>query len=218
MAGKKIGELTPLGRNLISTDELELSLVGSTGSRKITGAQIIAGSKIGIHAQVPLASGDTTSSILVGATYSTLALTTNVMRFNPFIPAQDITTSDLYIDTTIGVVGSLGRILIYSDLNGLPNTKLYESADLDLSTTGIKIATTTFNFVSGTTYWLCIHALGTATLRNTPPLSILTIRTPSAGFPYVSYTLNQSFATSPTTIISPIGSSLPPHLIFITKA
>jgi len=41
MAGKKIGELTPLGRNLISTDELELSLVGSTGSRKITGAEII---------------------------------------------------------------------------------------------------------------------------------------------------------------------------------
>lgn len=42
MAGKKIGELTPLGRNLISTDELELSLTGSAGSRKITGAQIIA--------------------------------------------------------------------------------------------------------------------------------------------------------------------------------
>jgi hypothetical protein len=43
MAGKKIGELTPLGRNLISTDELELSLTGSAGSRKITGAQITAG-------------------------------------------------------------------------------------------------------------------------------------------------------------------------------
>jgi hypothetical protein len=43
MAGKKIGELTPLGRNLISTDELELSLTGSEGSRKVTGAQITAG-------------------------------------------------------------------------------------------------------------------------------------------------------------------------------
>jgi len=41
MAGKKIGELTPLGRNLIASDELELSLTGSAGSRKITGAQII---------------------------------------------------------------------------------------------------------------------------------------------------------------------------------
>lgn len=41
MAGKKIGELTPLGRNLIATDELELSLAGSAGSRKITGQEII---------------------------------------------------------------------------------------------------------------------------------------------------------------------------------
>jgi len=43
MAGKKIGELTPLGRNLIASDELELSLAGSAGSRKITGAQLTAG-------------------------------------------------------------------------------------------------------------------------------------------------------------------------------
>ena len=43
MAGKKIGELTPLGRNLISTDELELSLTGSAGSRKITGSELTAG-------------------------------------------------------------------------------------------------------------------------------------------------------------------------------
>jgi len=41
MAGKKIGQLTPLGRNLIATDELELSLAGSAGSRKITGQEII---------------------------------------------------------------------------------------------------------------------------------------------------------------------------------
>lgn len=41
MAGKKIGELTPLGRNLIASDELELSLAGSAGSRKIRGGEII---------------------------------------------------------------------------------------------------------------------------------------------------------------------------------
>lgn len=37
----RINDLTPLGRNLSSTDELEVSLTGATGSRKITGAQII---------------------------------------------------------------------------------------------------------------------------------------------------------------------------------
>ena len=48
MAGKKIGELTPLGRDLISTDELELSLAGSAGSRKITGQEIMNTSKLNI--------------------------------------------------------------------------------------------------------------------------------------------------------------------------
>jgi len=43
MAGKKINDLTPLGRNLIASDELELSLTGATGSRKVTGAQLTAG-------------------------------------------------------------------------------------------------------------------------------------------------------------------------------
>jgi hypothetical protein len=41
MAGKKINDLTALGRNLASTDLLELSLAGGTGSRKITGQEII---------------------------------------------------------------------------------------------------------------------------------------------------------------------------------
>jgi len=42
----KINDLTPLGRNLASTDQLEVSLSGATGSRKITGAQII-GAQVG---------------------------------------------------------------------------------------------------------------------------------------------------------------------------
>jgi hypothetical protein len=68
MAGKKIGELTPLGRNLIASDELELSLAGSAGSRKITGAQIIgaAGGVSSVTASVPLSSsGGATPNITI---------------------------------------------------------------------------------------------------------------------------------------------------------
>lgn len=39
----KINDLTPLGRNLDPTDLLEMSLAGGTGSRKITGEEIIGG-------------------------------------------------------------------------------------------------------------------------------------------------------------------------------
>ena len=43
MAGIKIVNLPALGRNLASTDLFELSLAGGTGSRKITGQEIING-------------------------------------------------------------------------------------------------------------------------------------------------------------------------------
>lgn len=65
MAGKKIGELTPLGRNLISTDELELSLTGSAGSRKITGSELTAGLQPTLALTTTGTSGAAT---LVGAT------------------------------------------------------------------------------------------------------------------------------------------------------
>ena len=48
MAGKKIVDLPPLGRDLASTDLLELSLAGGTGSRKITGQEIMNTSKLNI--------------------------------------------------------------------------------------------------------------------------------------------------------------------------
>ena len=70
MAGKKIGQLTPLGRNLIATDELELSLAGSAGSRKITGAEII-GAAAGV-------SSVTGTSPIVSSGGSTPAISINV--------------------------------------------------------------------------------------------------------------------------------------------
>jgi hypothetical protein len=48
MAGIKIVDLPALGRDLISTDLLELSLAGGTGSRKITGQEIMNASKLSV--------------------------------------------------------------------------------------------------------------------------------------------------------------------------
>ena len=65
MAGIKINDLTPLGRNLIASDELELSLTGAAGSRKITGAQLTAG----LQSELTLTTtGTSGAATLVGAT------------------------------------------------------------------------------------------------------------------------------------------------------
>ena len=56
MAGIKIVDLPALGRDLISTDLLELSLAGGTGSRKITGQEIMNASKLSVG-NTPVVSG-----------------------------------------------------------------------------------------------------------------------------------------------------------------
>ena len=56
MAGIKIVNLPALGRNLASTDLFELSLAGGTGSRKITGQEIMNASKLSVG-NTPIVNG-----------------------------------------------------------------------------------------------------------------------------------------------------------------
>ena len=118
MAGKKIGELTPLGRNLIATDELELSLAGSAGSRKITGAEIIGASGGGY---VPY----------TGATQSVNLGTYNLSANNLFDGFSSIVASGTLVTLTINsvpsyvVTGSGGQVIKLPDATTLPNGAAY---------------------------------------------------------------------------------------------
>ena len=49
MAGIKIVDLPAVGRDLAATDLFEMSLVGGTGSRKITGQEIMNASKLSVN-------------------------------------------------------------------------------------------------------------------------------------------------------------------------
>lgn len=321
MAGKKIGELTPLGRNLIATDELELSLAGSAGSRKITGAEIIGAAGgvssvtgtspivssggstpaisinvanasqngylsstdwstfngkqvtlvsgtniktvnstsllgsgdvsvgvtsvtgtapisstggatpaisiatattsttgaltssdwntfngkqdalvsgtniktingsdilgsgdlstglIGAHQITPLSSNETTSASLnANGLVPTFTTTNNRLVTYPFIPNVTFTSQFMYIYVNTAVASSICRILIYSNLNGRPSSKLYESANLDCSTSGQKTALNSFTFTAGTTYWLTCQSQGTPTLFGIPTTNLLPLK------------------------------------------
>ena len=260
MAGKKIGELTPLGRNLIATDELELSLAGSAGSRKITGQEIIdssstawgditgnmlnqidlqtvlftkqpylvsgtniktvkgqslvgpgnvditkatvglsmvnntsdvnkpistatqtalnakqatlvSGTNIksingssvlgsgnltsgGISSVIPLASGQYTYIQATAGPPSNSSAYINSIYLQPYIPAQSYTCDIIVLHVNTGQSGGLGKIGIYDHVNGLPENLIYESANIDCSTSGVKSLTTNFDFVAGEMYWI----------------------------------------------------------------
>lgn len=152
----------------------QATLVSGTNIKTINGSSVLGSGDLaisgggggGIHALLKPVSGRRVSYAL-GNTTSGSAFTTNRLVLIPFFPANTFTISEMLINVTILGVGALCRLLIYSDNNGLPDAKLYESANLDCSTIGFKIATTTFTFNAGTTYWLAFHGgANTATITN----------------------------------------------------
>jgi hypothetical protein len=205
-------------------DALTLTTTGTSGAATLTGATLNipqysgGGGSFGIHALVPLSSGDVITASFIGSSTVNTAVITNSMRLNPFIPIRNITSASLSLDVVTAVALSEARILIYSDLNGQPDTKLYESANLNLSTIGFKTAITSFNFVAGTIYWLCVHSSGTSTIRGLNAAATLSIKSISTGAMILSYQKPQSFASSPTTLTGLTPSSSAPYLIFITTA
>jgi len=210
------------------------TLVSGTNIKTINGNSVLGSGDLtisggsglrGIHALIPLSSGNFTSSqIQASSSASASAFTSNRLIAYPFIPAQNITTSNLFINVQTLAAGSLCRIAIYDDLNGYPNNRLFLSSDLDCSTTGNKTATTSFSFVSGVVYWLAFHGNSQTTnagIVNFGVTQLLPIRntsaTAAANHIFVSSTFTLGTPTTfPTASPSFSAGNIP--AIIITKA
>ena len=178
MAGIKIVNLPSLGRDLASTDLFELSLAGGTGSRKITGQEIMNASKLSVG-NTPIVNGAVGQLLFQGAgnvlgesanlTYDntnlifTLGSTaTRILTFRP----QD-TTGAYGNSSSIRGGNGLGRLDFYSTSNItelkdniiiLTSTggPIFQLGQTDISfnvasSTRLKIAKTTGNVLINTT-------------------------------------------------------------------
>ncbi|MGB8815259.1 MAG: DUF2793 domain-containing protein [Paracoccaceae bacterium] len=100
-----------------------------------------------------------------GAAATTLAGAANRLDIYPFTPRADISVDRLTVNVTTLVAAALGKVVIYaSDANGRPSVLLIETADLDFSTVGLKLATVAIDLRQGQTYWVGIRHNSTATL------------------------------------------------------
>ena len=181
------------------------------------------GGLVGLQSVIPLASGDVTCLQITGfGAFTSSALVNNRIALSPFLPNQNITTSDLQIEVNTIQAGSNCRILIYSNLNGLPNTKIYESANLDCSTGGTKTAITTQTFTAGTTYWIGIHGQNTAFLWALQPSQVLPLKVTgnTNGGLVTNYIFKDvTFGSAPATFGTPTGfGNISPYLVKLTKA
>jgi hypothetical protein len=183
------------------------TLVSGTNIKTINGNSLLGSGDLtisggsglqGIHAIFPLPSGSSITSAVNSLPLTSANLISNRLYAMPFNSAQSFTTSSLYINCSTLQASALARILIYSDLNGLPDQKLYESSNLDLSTTGIKTASTTFTITAGTTYWLCVHSFGTAALSHIQTGASYPLRTSGSQVNVFVYGA-PTFGSAPTT-------------------
>jgi hypothetical protein len=167
------------------------TLVNGTNIRGINGYSLLGSGGLtilGIHALIKPYSGLTYSaSINQSAIGSASAQTANRLIVYPFIPANTFTCSSMYINVATLSIGALCQIVIYSDLNGFPDQKLYNSTDLDCSTTGKKTATTTQTFNAGTAYWIGTHSSSIASLTVISGAGLISpyIQNVSAGTAYI---------------------------------
>jgi hypothetical protein len=171
----------------------------------------------GVHAILPLQSGNSISPVVSGTANSSVGAALNRIIPVPFIPNQTFTTASLSISVAVFTLGANGRILIYSDLNGRPDQKLYESANLDCSTNGIKTALVSFYFIAGQTYWIGTHFSATVNVTGHNQQSLLSIG--NTGVTNANnYYLNVAFGSAPTTYGVGILAQGNVPAVFITAA
>lgn len=167
----------------LSTAGIQPTLVSGTNIKTINGSSVLGSGDLvvgggggGTHVIVKPQTGNQVSALIAptNSGFNVGAIGFRMQAF-PFYPASSFTCSSLTLNVTTLIAGGIARILIYSDLNGKPSVKLYESANLDCSTTGLKTASTTFNFVAGTKYWITVQSNNASIAFTLQPQNFSTI-------------------------------------------
>ena len=102
-----------------------------------------------------------------GGALSTLPGVADRMDIWQWHCTRTVTIDAMACNCTVGVASALADFVAYdSDVNGRHNALLFETAAVDLSTTGVKTAAQGYTFTAGRCYWLGMRYSSTATLSN----------------------------------------------------
>lgn len=213
--------------NIIGVN-VQAPLVSGTNIQSINNTSLLqSGNRSvvqGYHILLPPISGQTYSNnINSGSGGTTASQVANRIFLSPFFPANSITSSALSINVLISAVGSLARILVYSNgTTNQPLVKILESTNLDCSTTGIKTWTNTYTFNAGTIYWVGLQVNATTPTMsswiNTASLPLTS--SASGGTTNASYiTTSYSFGSAPALMnLSNLSFSTSNAQLLITSA
>lgn len=122
-----------------------------------------------------------------------------------FTPGYDLEIDAIsFIQVSTALAGGLLKVVIYSDANGQPNTKLFESATVSADTTGNKLLTgLSFTFNANETYWISTVGNGNIGLRaynNNQDVLFPIIAHGQSTQAYSAYYFPSTFNNLPTTM------------------
>jgi len=180
---------------------------GTSGSNGITGGHVLT---------KPISGRQYSTRIMGTSSFTFASMTANTVILSPFIPANTLTISSLKINVPNATVGASARILVYSNLNGSPTTKLLESTTFDCSTNGDKTFTQTYTFTAGTTYWLGVHTNISLPLIIIDPSNAIPISSNSFYGAYFTTNTTATFGSAPatlTTATATLAQGYPPSII-----
>jgi len=185
---------------------LQATLVSGTNIKTINSntilgsGDLVVGGGGGVHILTKPITGRS-YSVRTNATTanSTSSVNPNTISLYPFIPANSLTISNLQLNVTFGVAANI-RILVYSDLNGVPSSRLIESTNLDASIAGVKTFTTSYTFTAGTVYWIGAFASASIQISVLDAAQMTPISTNTYGTAYSSVSTSATFPTAPSTL------------------
>jgi hypothetical protein len=158
--------------------------------------------------------GDTTqgANVAINANSTVnISNTANQLHVYPFTPNKTIISSALTVTSFSTNTGAAAKVLIYSNdvVNNAANTKIFESAILDMTVAGLKtILTSGFTFMAGTTYWLGWNANTIFTMRGAANTSLTPLFSSGAnGSPATALTRSSTTLGSEPTTFNATGIS-----------
>jgi hypothetical protein len=127
------------------------------------------------------------------------------LMLSAFTPGYDLEIDAIsFIQVSTALAGGLLKVVIYSDANGQPNTKLFESATVSADTTGNKLLTgLSFTFNANETYWISTVSNGNIGLRaynNNQDVLFPIIAHSQSTQAYSAYYYPSNFNSLPTTM------------------
>jgi len=185
---------------------LQATLVSGTNIKTINSNTILGSGDLvvgggGVHILTKPVSGRSYSVRTSAVTANNSSpINPNNIALYPFVPANTITISNLQLNVAGATVGGLIRILVYSDLNGVPSSKLIESTNLDASTSGVKTFTTSYTFTAGTVYWLGCYSNLSIPLSVLDAAQMTPISTNNFGTAYSNVFAATTFLLAPSTL------------------